>query len=177
MFNLQVTVLWLSCEPQEQEWCSGEINCPQFPIFPRDRWDWALCFTGCHLAGVSKLLRGAGEITRHPPMWLGFESWHQCHVGWVCCWFSLSFSERLFSGFCSFHLSVKTNTFKNPIWSGMHGHVSTSWEQLRTPKCTVGKQITYFYNLMTYLTLSRVDNIDFSRFLKKSHSNKLLEQL
>ena len=28
---------------------------------------------------------------------------------------SLSFSERFFSGFSSFHLSLKTNTFKNPV--------------------------------------------------------------
>ena len=131
MLNLQVTVLWLCCELQEQGWCCGEINCSQSPIFPRDRRGWALCVTGCHLAWVSKLFMR-----------------HWCHVGWFCCWFALSFSERFFSGFSSFHLSLKTNTFKNLIWSGMHRHVSTSWEQLRTPKCTVGKQITFFYDLM-----------------------------
>ena len=40
---------------------------------------------------------GAGETTHHPPVWLGFESWHRCHVGWVCCWFSLSLSLGGFS--------------------------------------------------------------------------------
>ena len=43
----------------------------------------------------------------------------------------------------------------------------------------MGKQIIlhFFNNLMTYLTLSWVDNIDFSLFLEKSHSNKLLDQV
>ena len=180
MLNLQVTVLWLCCELQEQGWCSGEINCSQSPIFPRDRRDWALCVMGCHLAWMSNLLRGQGRSL----------TTHQCGLGsnpgiaamwveFVAGFLSLSFSERFFSGFSSFHLSLKTNIFKNPIWSGMHRHFSTSWEQQRTPKYTVGKQIIlhFFNNLMTYLTLSWVDNIDFSLFLEKSHSNKLLEQL
>ena len=46
---------------------------------------------------------------------------HQCgrvqipvltpYVGWVCCWFSPC-SERFFSGYSGFPLSLKTNTFK-----------------------------------------------------------------
>ena len=174
MINLQVTVLWLCCELQEQGWCSGEINCSQSPIFPRDHRDWALCVTGCHLAWVSKILRGQGRSL----------TTHQCGLGsnpgiaamwveFVAGFLSLSFSERFFSGFSSFHLSLKTNTFKNPIWCGMHRHVSTSWEQQRTPKCTVGKQIIlhFFNNLMTYrISHSHELAILISHSFSKSHT-------
>ena len=111
MLNLQVTVLWLCCELQEQGWCSGEINCSQSPIFLRDHQDRALCVTSCHLAWVSKLLRGQGRSL----------ATHQCGLGsnpgidamWVeFVAGSLSCFERFFSGFSCFHLSLKTNTFK-----------------------------------------------------------------
>ena len=171
MLNLQVTVLWLCCELQEQGWCSGEINCSQSTIFPRDRRDWALCVTGCHLAWVSKLFMGQGRSL----------TTHQCGLGsnpgidamWLSLLLvlSLSFSERFFSGFSSFHLSLKTNTFKNPIWSGMHRHVSTSWEQQRTPKCTVGKQIIlHFLTIWWPVSHSHELTILISHSFSKSHS-------
>ena len=54
----------------------------------------------------------SGESTRPPPMWPGFESWRRRHmwvefvVGFLPC------SERFFSGYSGFPLSLKTNTFK-----------------------------------------------------------------
>ena len=52
------------------------------------------------------------ENTGFPPMWPGFKSWRWCHmwiefvVGFLLC------SERFFSGYSGFPLSLKTNTSK-----------------------------------------------------------------
>ena len=54
----------------------------------------------------------SGESARLPPMWPGFESWRRRHM---CVEFvvgSLPCSERFFSGYSGFPLSLKTNTFK-----------------------------------------------------------------
>ena len=54
----------------------------------------------------------SGESTRLPPMWPGFDSWRRRHM---CVEFvvgSLPCSERFFSGYSGFPLSLKTNTFK-----------------------------------------------------------------
>ena len=40
------------------------LDCSQSSIFPSDLRDRALCVTGCHLAWVSKLLRGRGRFER-----------------------------------------------------------------------------------------------------------------
>ena len=55
----------------------------------------------------------SGESTRLPMMWPRFKSWHQRHVGWVCCWFSPLLPEVfLRRGYSGFPLSSKTNIFK-----------------------------------------------------------------
>ena len=41
---------------------SQQLDCSQSSIFPSDHRDRALCVTGCHLAWVSKLLRGRGAV-------------------------------------------------------------------------------------------------------------------
>ena len=76
-------------------------------------------------------------------MWPGFDSrtrrhmWVEFVVGSLLC------SERFFSGFSGFPLSSKTNIFKFQSDLGMHRHVIN--EFLRTPKCSVGKQITFTF--------------------------------
>ena len=71
----------------------------------------------------------SGESTRFQPMWPGFKSRHQCHVGWVCCWFSPLLQE-VFLRVLRFSLLLKNQHFQIPIWSGTHGHVSTSCYEL-----------------------------------------------
>ena len=77
---------------------------------------------------------------RLPPMWPGFDSqtlrhmWVEFVVGSLLC------SERFFSGYSGFPLSSKTNISKFQFDSGMYGHIVN--EFLRTPRCSVGKQIT-----------------------------------
>ena len=39
-----------------------KVDYSQFPIFPYDRRDQALCITGSHLGRVSKLLRERGVV-------------------------------------------------------------------------------------------------------------------
>ena len=58
-------------------------------------------------------------------------------VGFLLC------SERFFSGYSGFPLSSKTNISTLRFHPGMHGHILN--EFLRTPRCSVGKQITFFY--------------------------------
>ena len=71
----------------------------------------------------------SGESTRLPPMWSGFESWCQRHMWVEFVAGSLPCSERFFSGYSGFPLSLKT-----PIRSGTHRHVSTSsYELLSAP--------------------------------------------
>ena len=45
------------------------LDCSQSFIFPQDHRDRALCVTGCHLAWVSKLLRGRGRFGRKREKW------------------------------------------------------------------------------------------------------------
>ena len=55
---------------REFELLDSNLDCSQSSIFPYDRQDRAHCVAGCHLAWVSKLLRGRGWYmynTRHPP--------------------------------------------------------------------------------------------------------------
>ena len=54
----------------------------------------------------------SSEITRLPPMWPGFESWRRRHMWVEFVVGSLPCSERFFSGYSGFPLSLKTNTFK-----------------------------------------------------------------
>ena len=68
----------------------------------------------------------SSESTCLPPVWPGFESWRRRHMWVEFVVGSLPCSERFFSGYSGFPLSLKTNTFKIPIRSGMHGHVSMS---------------------------------------------------
>ena len=72
-------------------------------------------------------------------MWLEF-------VGSILC------SERFLSGYSGFPLSSKTNIFKFQIDPGMHGHVLN--EFLRTPRCSVGKQITFTLHLHLQITFT-----------------------
>ena len=55
---------------------------------------------------------GSGKGTRRPPMWPGFESWRRRHMWVEFVVGSLPCSERFFSGYSGFSLSLKTNTFK-----------------------------------------------------------------
>ena len=125
----------------------------------------------------------SGESARLPPMWPG---WVEFVVGSLLC------HERFFSGFSGFPLSSKTNICKFQFDPGMHGHVLN--QLLRTPKCSLGKQITftfiflqkqfldffrcyinmlkYFYNLYQYkVTVSGPKNwMQMSRKLRSSQS-------
>ena len=68
----------------------------------------------------------SGESARLPPMCPGFDSrtrrhmWIEFVVGSLLC------SERFFSGYCCFPLSIKTNISKFQFDSGVHGHFWTS---------------------------------------------------
>ena len=92
----------------------------------------------------------SGESARFPPMWPGFDSRTRRHMRVEFVVGSLLCSERFFSRFSSFPLSSKTNISKFQFDPGMHGHVLN--EFLRTFKCSVGKQITFSFNLFTFLT-------------------------
>ena len=54
----------------------------------------------------------SGESTCLPLMWPGFESWRWRHMWVEFVVGSLPSSERFFSGYSGFPLSLKTNTFK-----------------------------------------------------------------
>ena len=54
----------------------------------------------------------SGESTRLPPMWPGFKSRRRRHMWVEIVVGSLPCSERFFSGYSGFPLSLKTNTFK-----------------------------------------------------------------
>ena len=54
----------------------------------------------------------SGKSTPFPPMWPGFESWRRRHMWVEFVVGSLPCSERFFSGYSGFPLSLKTNTFK-----------------------------------------------------------------
>ena len=54
----------------------------------------------------------SGESACLRPMWPGFESWRRRHVWVEFVVGSLPCSERFFSGYSGFPLSLKTNTFK-----------------------------------------------------------------
>ena len=71
----------------------------------------------------------SGESTHLQPMWPEFESRHQRHVGWVCCWLSPLLWE-VFLRLLRFSPLLKNQHFQIPIWSGTHGHVSTSCYKL-----------------------------------------------
>ena len=53
-----------------------------------------------------------GESSRLPPMWPGFETWCQRHMLADFLVGSLLCSERFFSGYSGFPLSLKTNVSK-----------------------------------------------------------------
>ena len=72
-------------------------------------------------------------------MWPGFDSRTRRHM-WTEFVGSLLCCERFFSGYSGFPLSSKTNISKFQFDPGMHGHILN--ELLRTPRCSVGKQIT-----------------------------------
>ena len=57
------------------------------------------------------LLKGVSHA-RLPPMWPGFGSWRRRHMWVEFVVDSLLCSERFFSGYSGFPLSLKTNTFK-----------------------------------------------------------------
>ena len=62
---------------------------------------------GCHEQGWR-----SDESTRLPPMWPGFKSRRRRHMWVEFVVGSLPCSERFFSGYSGFPLSLKTNTFK-----------------------------------------------------------------
>ena len=67
----------------------------------------------------------SGESTRLPPMWPGFKSRCRRHMWVEFVVSSLPCSERFFSGYVGFLLSLKTNTYKFQF-DLESGHVSTS---------------------------------------------------
>ena len=64
----------------------------------------------------------SGESARLPPMWPGFDSQTQRHMWVEFVVGSLLCSERFFSGYSGFPLSLKTNIFKFQFDPGRHGH-------------------------------------------------------
>ena len=82
----------------------------------------------------------SGESARLPPMWPGFDSRARRHMWVAFVVGSLLCSERFFSGYFGFPLSSNTNISKFQFDPGMRGHILN--EFLRTPRCSVGKQIT-----------------------------------
>ena len=79
-----------------------------------------------------------GESTRLPPMWPGLESWRRRHTWVEFAVGSLTCSERFFSGYSGFLLSLKTNTSK---FQFDLEHTDTFQPVL---KCSVVKQITIY---------------------------------
>ena len=59
----------------------------------------------------------SGESARLPLMWPGFESWRRRHMWVEFVVGSLLCSERFFSGYSGFPLSLKTNTSKFQLFS------------------------------------------------------------
>ena len=88
----------------------------------------------------------SGEIAHLPPMWSGLNSrtrhhmWVEFVVGSLLC------SRRFFSGYSGFPLYSKNHISKFQLDFRMQGHILNKF--LRTPRCSVGKQITFldFYN-------------------------------
>ena len=71
--------------------------------------------------------------------WPGFESWRRRHMWVDFVVGSLACFERVFSVYSGFPLSLKTNASKtNSIWNAQ----TRFPEFLRTPKRSVGKEIT-----------------------------------
>ena len=68
-----------------------------------------------------KQRRGSGESTLLPPMWSGPGS-NVCHMRVE---FVVGSLPGVLSGYSSFPLFLKTNTFKFQFDQGTHGHVST----------------------------------------------------
>ena len=82
------------------------------------------------------------EGTRLPPMWPGFKSRRRRHMWVEFVAGSLPCSERFFSGYSGFPLYEKpTLSNSSSCWNARS---ETSQRVLRTPKCSVGKQITNF---------------------------------
>ena len=86
-------------------------------------------------------MRGTlGEQGWLPRMWLWFESWPRCHVWVEFVVGPLLCSMRFFLRVLQFLPLLRNQHFQIPIRSGTHFS-----EFLRTPKCSVGKQITTNY--------------------------------
>ena len=68
--------------------------------------------------------------------------WVEFVVGSVLC------SERFFSGYSGFPLSLKANISKFQLDPGMHGHfkrvLENSW-------CSMSKQITFFFAMTKFI--------------------------
>ena len=64
----------------------------------------------------------SGESACLPPMCPGFDSWTRRHMWVEFVVGSLPCSERFFSGYSGFPLSLKTNISKFQFDPGMHGH-------------------------------------------------------
>ena len=98
----------------------------------------------------------------------GWKSWRRCHmwvefaVGYFPC------SERFFSEYSGFPLSLKTNNSKFQFDLVTHGHVLTSSHE--TPKCSVGKQITITKFIETTRAFGTNVNTRWRRFRFHSES-------
>ena len=124
----------------------------------------------------------SGESARLPPMWPRFDSWTRRHM-WVefvvgsLLWSLLS---TLFSGYSSFPLSSETNISKFQFDPRMHGHILN--EFLRTPRCSMGKQITFTFT--SYINRSGKPKVnqfqmpkDMLAIANKSFLSKLTERV
>ena len=100
----------------------------------------------------------SGESTRLPPIWAGFESWRPRHMWVEFVVGSLPCSERCFSGYFGFPLSLKTNTFKFQFDLEQHGHVSTSSYELLSDPWVTKLQFTIFTILQFFLCPTLNDN-------------------
>ena len=104
----------------------------------------------------------SGESTRLQPMWPEFESRHQRHVGWVCCWLSPLLWE-VFLRLLRFSPLLKNQHFQIPIRSGTHGHVSTSCYKLLSAPWVNKLQFT---NLQFQFSSCNIFFIDFFKTIK-----------
>ena len=75
------------------------------------------------------------------------------YAGWVCCWFSTLLRE-LFLWVLRFSPLLKNQHFQFQFDPRMHRHILN--ELLRTPRCSVGKQITFTFTFFPICTLMHV---------------------
>ena len=95
----------------------------------------------------------SGESAHLPPMWPGLESWLPRHMWVEFVVGSLPCSERFFSEYSGFPLSLKTNTSKFQF--DLNARTCFN-EFLWTPLCSMGKQITIYNFFNFFFTFTNI---------------------